>query len=480
VVAGPSGVKSGGLFLSNRLRLRFCLMTTLVRLGTFSPSVLLEVARVSGALGAAGLTVQEVPATSSPAQFAELLAGDLDAALTSPDNVLAYRLVPGNPLGRTCDVRVLAAVDRGLGLSLFAAPGRAPTGLRGGVLAVDVPVSGFAVVAVELLARHGLRAGVDCPVEALGATPRRAEALLAGRCAVTVLNAGSDLRAEAAGARRLARATALGPYLGTVLAAHGPAVDADAGALVALTRVLTGTAARLAAGELRDVALTAARRRLRLDEESAARYVATLADPAEGLVPDGRVDRAALGTLVELRNRHGSGPPLDVDAVLADGLVDDRFLPTGFRVNGRPVTTPAEDGTPLLYVLRGDLGLMGTRFGCGSGDCGACLVLVGGHPVPSCDTPVEAVTGKDVVTVEGLGGPGGPHPLQEEFLREQAAQCGYCVSGILVNAAALLAAQPKPAEPAVRAHLDRNLCRCGAHNRMVRAVLRAAERMERS
>jgi nicotinate dehydrogenase subunit A len=107
-------------------------------------------------------------------------------------------------------------------------------------------------------------------------------------------------------------------------------------------------------------------------------------------------------------------------------------------------------------------------------------VLVGGHPVPSCDTPVEAVAGKDVVTVEGLGGPDGPHPLQEEFLREQAAQCGYCVSGILVNAAALLAAQPKPGEPAVRAHLDRNLCRCGAHNRMVRAVLRAAERMERS
>jgi aerobic-type carbon monoxide dehydrogenase small subunit (CoxS/CutS family) len=448
-------------------------MTTLVRLGTFSPSVLLEVARDTDALGAAGLTVQEVPATSSPAQFAELLAGDLDAALTSPDNVLAYRFVPGNPLGRTSDVRVLAAVDRGLGLSLFAAPEAA---LHGGVLAVDVPASGFAFVAVELLARQGLRAGTDCPVEAFGATPLRAEALLTGRCAVTVLNAGSDLRAEGAGARRVARATALGPYLGTVLAAHGPAVDSDGGTLAALTRVLTATAARLAAGELQDVAHAAAVRRLGLDARSAGRYVATLADPAEGLVPDGRVDRAALGTLVGLRNRHGYGPPLDVATVLAGGLVDDRFLAGGFRVNGHPVTTPAEDGTPLLYVLRGDLGLTGTRFGCGTGDCGACLVVVDGHALPSCDTPVGTVTGKEVVTVEGLGGDG-PHPLQEEFLAEQAAQCGYCVSGILVGAAALLAAQPRPTEATVRAHLDRNLCRCGAHNRMVRAVLRAAERM---
>lgn len=454
-------------------------MTTLLRLGTFSPSVLLEVARVTGGLGAAGITVEEVPATSSPAQFAELLAGALDAALTSPDNVLAYRFVAGNPLGRTGDVRVLAAVDRGLGLSLFAAPGRSPAGLRGGTLAVDVPGSGFAFVAVELLARHGLRAGTDCPVVPLGATPRRADALLAGQCAVTVLNAGSDLRAEVGGARRLARATALGPYLGTVLAAHGPRVESDGSGLAALAGVLAGTASRLVAGELHDVARAAAGRRLRLDDESAARYVATLTDPGEGLVPDGRVDRAALGTLVELRNRHGSGPPLDVDIVLADGFVDDRFLPVELRVNGRLVTTPAERDTPLLYVLRGDLGLLGTRFGCGSGECGACFVLVDGHPVPSCDTPVGSVTGKDVVTVEGLGG-GAPHPLQVEFLAGQAAQCGYCVSGILVNAAALLATQPRPTEAAVRAHLDRNLCRCGAHNRMVRAVLRAAERTDGS
>lgn len=143
-----------------------------------------------------------------------------------------------------------------------------------------------------------------------------------------------------------------------------------------------------------------------------------------------------------------------------------------FVVNGRPVQLDLDPETPLLYVLRNDLGLMGTRFGCGSGMCGACMVLVDGHPMPSCNLPLSAVAGKTVVTVEGLGD---PHPLQEAFLEEQAAQCGYCVSGILVNASALLARDPHPTEEAVRSQLDRNLCRCGVHNRVVRAVLRTAE-----
>lgn len=141
-------------------------------------------------------------------------------------------------------------------------------------------------------------------------------------------------------------------------------------------------------------------------------------------------------------------------------------------VNGRPVQLDLDPDTPLLYVLRNDLGLLGTRFGCGTGSCGACMVQVDGHPLPSCDLPLSAVEGKAVVTVEGLGD---PHPLQEAFLTEQAAQCGYCVSGILVNAAALLARDPYPTEEAVRSQLDRNLCRCGVHNRVVRAVLRTAE-----
>ena len=145
-------------------------------------------------------------------------------------------------------------------------------------------------------------------------------------------------------------------------------------------------------------------------------------------------------------------------------------------VNGADCAIEAEADTPLLYALRNDLGLKGTRFGCGSGQCGACFVLVDGHPTPACDTPLWSVAGKRVTTVEGLGKPGALHPLQDAFLAEQAAQCGYCTSGILISAAALLAKNPAAGEPEVRAALDRNLCRCGSHKRMVKAVLRAAGR----
>jgi nicotinate dehydrogenase subunit A len=144
------------------------------------------------------------------------------------------------------------------------------------------------------------------------------------------------------------------------------------------------------------------------------------------------------------------------------------------RVNGVEREIAADPGTPLLSVLRGPLGLTATRFGCGANQCGACLVLIDGQAVAACDTPLWAAAGKDIVTVEGLGTPERPHPLQRAFIAEQAMQCGYCISGILVTAAALLKRNPDPSEAQVRAALDRNLCRCGAHNRIVRAVLRAA------
>jgi nicotinate dehydrogenase subunit A len=143
-------------------------------------------------------------------------------------------------------------------------------------------------------------------------------------------------------------------------------------------------------------------------------------------------------------------------------------------VNGTESELEVAPDTPLLYVLRNDLELKGTRFGCGSGQCGACIVLIDGHPTPACDTPLWAVAGKKITTVEGLSKGNELHPLQHAFLAEQAAQCGYCTSGILISAAALLAKNSKPTEAEVRAALDRNLCRCGSHNRMVRAVLRAA------
>jgi nicotinate dehydrogenase subunit A len=143
-------------------------------------------------------------------------------------------------------------------------------------------------------------------------------------------------------------------------------------------------------------------------------------------------------------------------------------------VNGRAWEVSAEPDTPLLYVLRNHLGLKGTRFGCGLGVCGACLVLVDGHPTYSCDTPLWSVDGKDVTTVEGMGTDGQPHPVADSIVRHQAAQCGYCMSGIVVRAAHLLTENPDPTDAEVRAALDGNLCRCGSHNRVVRAVLAAA------
>jgi nicotinate dehydrogenase subunit A len=144
------------------------------------------------------------------------------------------------------------------------------------------------------------------------------------------------------------------------------------------------------------------------------------------------------------------------------------------NVNGRSHTIAAEPELPLLSALRGMLGLTATRFGCGANHCGACHVLIDEHAVAACDTPLWAAAGKSITTVEGLGTPEQPHPLQRAFIAEQAAQCGYCTSGMLITAAALLRRRPDPTEADVRAALDRNLCRCGAHNRIVRAVLRAA------
>jgi nicotinate dehydrogenase subunit A len=146
------------------------------------------------------------------------------------------------------------------------------------------------------------------------------------------------------------------------------------------------------------------------------------------------------------------------------------------RVNGAAHEVACDPDTPLLYVLRNDLGLLAAKFGCGLGLCGACTVLVDGHPTHSCDTPVWAVTGKEVTTLEGLGADGRPHRLQETFPEQQALQCGYCTSGMIMAAAALLDREPDVDEDGVRQALDGHLCRCGAHNRIVRAVLDARAR----
>ncbi len=150
------------------------------------------------------------------------------------------------------------------------------------------------------------------------------------------------------------------------------------------------------------------------------------------------------------------------------------------KVNGTNREVEADDpDIPLLYVLRGDLGLTGTHFGCGLAQCGACTVMVDGRAVRSCIAPAKSVVGQDVVTIEGLGSPGRPDPVQAAFIAEQAAQCGYCTAGMVMSARALLARTARPSEPQVREALTGNRCRCGSHARVIRAVLRAAAAMPR-
>jgi len=146
-----------------------------------------------------------------------------------------------------------------------------------------------------------------------------------------------------------------------------------------------------------------------------------------------------------------------------------------FSVNGKAVSVSLDDeDTPLLDVLRNELGLMGTRFGCGLEQCGCCMVLIDGVPEKCCTKPAWSIAGKQIVTVEGLGSAAHPHPLQQAFLDEQAGQCGYCLSGILISAKALLDKNPKPSRTEIAQSLDGNICRCGSHNRIMRAVEKAA------
>jgi nicotinate dehydrogenase subunit A len=146
-------------------------------------------------------------------------------------------------------------------------------------------------------------------------------------------------------------------------------------------------------------------------------------------------------------------------------------------VNGKPVNVTADQDTPLLDVLRNHLGLTGPKFGCGLEQCGTCMVLIDGAPAKSCGKAISTVAGKNVLTIEGLGTPQHPHPLQQAFLDEQAGQCGYCLPGILITAKALLDDNPAPSRQEIAVALDDNICRCGSHARILRAVERAAARM---
>ena len=148
-----------------------------------------------------------------------------------------------------------------------------------------------------------------------------------------------------------------------------------------------------------------------------------------------------------------------------------------FVLNGRPVALDADDEKMLLWVLRTDLDLTGTKYGCGEGQCGACTVIVGGRAVHACTTTLKHVAGKEVVTIEGLARDGKLHPLQQAFIDHGAFQCGYCTSGMLMDALVFLREHPKPSRQEIIAHMERNLCRCGAHQRVLEAIESAARQM---
>jgi ABC-type nitrate/sulfonate/bicarbonate transport system substrate-binding protein len=273
---------------------------TTLSVGSFSPSVLLDLARRTGRLAEQGLAATEVPVTSSPDQFRSLARGELDVALTSPDNVIAYRFSPGNPLGELLDARIVSAVDRGMGLGLYARPGVGIPDLPGARIGVDVPSSGFALALYGLLDSLGVDRG-EVELVSLGSTPRRREALLAGDCEATMLNAGNELVAEHQGCALLASVPdVLGPYLGTVVAVVG---EEHLEPAARLASALTATAADVLAGGLDEEAVEVAVERLGVDAGLARRYVDRLRSADHGLVADGVVDPAALRTLVGLRQR---------------------------------------------------------------------------------------------------------------------------------------------------------------------------------
>jgi ABC-type nitrate/sulfonate/bicarbonate transport system substrate-binding protein len=298
-------------------------------LGLFSTSLVARVARDGGHFAARGLAIAEEPVSSSPAQFRSLLDGAYDLVLTSPDNVLAYRLDPGNPLGGTHDVRILAAVDRGLGLCLVGAPGvRTMADLRGRVLAVDVPGSGFAFTLYRMLATAGLRRDADYRVESAGTTPRRREALLSGRYAATMLGAGHDLAAVRAGCHRIARTTDLiRPYLGTVLAGYGPWIDAHEDVIDDFRGAWLAATAEVLAPARRAATLRAIGEHLHLTGADAADFYGVLVSPDEGLSADGRVDLDALAAIARLRRDFGgrTETALDPADLPAGTLIDPRW-----------------------------------------------------------------------------------------------------------------------------------------------------------
>ena len=279
--------------------------------GTFTRSVLLHVARESGAFRDVGLDVHESLVTSSPAQFKSLDQGDFDLVFTSPDNVLAYHFLEKNPLAKKIPLRILSALDGGLGLSLNVGPGVTDVQeVRGRVVGVDVPQSGFAFVAYELLARCGLGPGTY-ELESLGSTPTRTAALIEGSCAATVLNAGNEIRARGHGCTTVSAVGDLGPYVGTVIAAVPTNVESTLDRRQRFCDVVLRTSSDILAGHRTSEVVDAAMALLELNEDQAREHYNCLTKSASGLVANGVVTLDAIETLVNLRRTYMPAPELD-------------------------------------------------------------------------------------------------------------------------------------------------------------------------
>ena len=279
-------------------------MTHTVRLGIFSANVVADWAERHGVFADHGLTVEQIPVASSPAQFASLMDGEYDAVLTSPDNVATYVLNEHNPLGRRLDLEILRAVDRGGRLSLVGAPGiEQLADLAGRRFAVDVPTSGFAFVGFALLRGAGLEAGRDYELVTAGATPRRRQLLADGAFEATLLNAGHEARAVRAGAHVLGVVSdVVRPYLGTVLATRA---EVDTPALRALLAAWDDAERAVLDPACRDDVLSLLGEQPDTDPEIAAQMYATLLDPLHGICSGGEGEPAAFEAVLQLRADQG-------------------------------------------------------------------------------------------------------------------------------------------------------------------------------
>jgi len=285
-----------------------------LRVGTFTKSLLIDLATSDGRFADTGLEVVESSVPSSPAQFRSLEAGEFDVVLTSPDNVLAYRFLSANPLQRRLPVVVLAALDRGLGLSMCLSPStNSVDDVRAKTVGVDVPQSGFAFALYELLDLAGVAPG-DYSIEAMGSTPRRAVALTQDQCAATILNAGNELRAKSEGCTIARAVSDLGPYLGTVVAGLATTDDETIDARRRFIEVLLATASDVVAGERTEEVVRASMSLLDLNELDAREHVRIMVSPTTGLIPSGVVDLDAVATLVRLRAKFA--PTVELDTVL--------------------------------------------------------------------------------------------------------------------------------------------------------------------